>query len=342
MMEWDEMNILITGGTSCFGRMLSEIILRDLHPKKLIIFSHDELKQYGMQQKLREDCYPNIRYFIGDIRDRDRLYRAFDGVDVVIHTAVIKEEATVNYNPFEAVKTNILGAMNIVDAAIDRNVKKVVAISSSHSVNPVSLSTATTFCSDKIFIAANNYAGQKGTCFSVVRYGDFVESRSSLFSLLSNARENRVLSIPDPQMTRFWITMEQGVKFLLTCLEHMFGTETFVLKVPSVRIADLARVIAPGCETKTTGVLYGEELHEVLLSESEARRTLEYNEFYAILPFFIEKAKYVYVGSTSGFPCCEGFRYSSNTNTQWLSVEELRAIIRLMAKKVNQEANHAE
>ncbi|HTW92755.1 MAG TPA: UDP-N-acetylglucosamine 4,6-dehydratase (inverting) [bacterium] len=318
--------ILITGGTGSFGQKFTEIVLSRFKPRKLIIFSRDELKQFEMQGRFSEERYPSIRYFIGDVRDRQRLYRAFDGVDVVVHAAALKQVPAAEYNPSEAVKTNVLGAMNVLDAAIDCGVKKVIALSTDKAANPINLYGATKLCSDKLFVAANSYSGTHSTRFSVVRYGNVVGSRGSVVPYFLNRRATGVLPITDARMTRFWITLEQGVEFVLNSLERMTGGEIFVPKIPSMRITDLARAIAPECKTEVVGIRPGEKLHETMISEDDARHTVEHDDYYAILPVIHSWSAQEYIAENGGKPCPDGFCYSSDKNTQWLSVDELRTM----------------
>ena len=321
--------VLITGGTGSFGKKFTEIVLSRYELRKLIIFSRDELKQYEMRDRFGEDQYKCMRYFIGDVRDRERLYRAFDGVDIVIHAAALKQVPAAEYNPIEAVKTNVLGAANVIDAAIDRNVKKVIALSTDKAANPINLYGATKLCSDKLFISANNYAGYHGTRLSVVRYGNVFGSRGSVVPLFLKMRKTGVLPITDPRMTRFWITLQQGVKFVLACLDRMSGGEIFVPKIPSMKVVDLARAISAECETTVVGIRPGEKLHEVMVPEDDAHHTLEYDDYYAILPTFHDWDTQEYIQKNGGKPCPDGFRYSSDTNEAWLTVEQLREMIGL-------------
>jgi UDP-N-acetylglucosamine 4,6-dehydratase len=277
---FNDKNILITGGTGSFGKKATEIILKKYKPRKLIIFSRDELKQFEMSQIFPFSKYGCIRYFIGDVRDKERLNRAFQGVDYVIHAAALKQVPAAEYNPFEAVKTNIIGAQNIINVAIDQEVKRVIALSTDKAANPINLYGATKLCSDKLFIAGNAYVGREDTTFSVVRYGNVVGSRGSVIPFFLKHRENGYLPITDPRMTRFWITLEQGVEFVLWCLEHMCGGELFVPKIPSMNIMDLAKAIAPECETKTVGIRSGEKIHELMITRDDARKTLEFDKFY--------------------------------------------------------------
>jgi UDP-N-acetylglucosamine 4,6-dehydratase len=318
--------ILITGGTGSFGKKCTEIILKKYQPRKLIILSRDELKQFEMAQIFSEKKYPCIRYFIGDVRDKERLHRAFHGVDVIIHAAALKQVPAAEYNPFEAVKTNIIGAENIINVAIDQGVKKVIALSTDKAANPINLYGATKLCSDKLFIAGNSYVGHEATIFSVVRYGNVVGSRGSVIPFFMKQKDTGVLTITDPRMTRFWITLEQGVAFVLNCLKGMVGGELFVPKLPSMNIMDLAKAIAPECRTKVIGIRAGEKLHEVMIPKDEARNTLEFKSHYLIKPdfsFFGDRYK-----DKRGKLVPEEFEYNSGTNTWKLTEEELRKVIR--------------
>ena len=318
-------NILITGGTGSFGKKCTEIILRRYKPRRLIIFSRDELKQFEMAQEFPDSKYDCIRFFIGDVRDKERLYRAFNNVDIVIHAAALKQVPTAEYNPFEAVKTNILGAQNVINVAIDQGVKKVIALSTDKAANPINLYGATKLCSDKLFTAGNSYVGHDHSAFSVVRYGNVVGSRGSVIPFFLNCKNNGYLPITDPRMTRFWITLEQGVNFVLACLERMVGGELFVPKIPSMNIMDLAKAIAPECETKIIGIRPGEKLHELLITKDDARRTLEFKDHYVIQPeFHFWKRRYKV---NKGKPVPEDFEYNSGTNPWRLTVEEMRKIV---------------
>jgi UDP-N-acetylglucosamine 4,6-dehydratase len=266
-----------------------------------------------------------IRYFIGDVRDKERLYRAFQGVDFVIHTAALKQVPVAEYNPFEAVKTNILGAQNVINVAIDQKIKKVVALSTDKAANPINLYGATKLCADKLFIAGNAYVGREHTTFSVVRYGNVVGSRGSVIPFFLKHKKNGFLPITDTRMTRFWITLEQGVEFVLWCLEHMCGGELFVPKIPSMNIMDLAKAIAPECETKIVGIRPGEKLHELMITRDDARKTLEFDEFYVIEPdfkFWSRRCSWNGGGKVS-----DDFEYSSRTNPWRLTVDEMKAMI---------------
>jgi UDP-N-acetylglucosamine 4,6-dehydratase len=316
--------VLITGGTGSFGRKFTEIVLSRYTPRKLIIFSRDELKQHEMRQKYPDAGDSPIRYFIGDVRDKDRLYRAFSGVDVVIHAAALKQVPACEYNPFEAVQTNINGAKNIIDAAIDCGVRRVVALSTDKAVNPVNLYGATKLVAEKLFTQGNSYAGTGGTRFACVRYGNVVGSRGSVIPLFKEQRKTGTITITDKRMTRFWITLEQGVHFVIRCAEQMHGGEVFVPKIPSMHITDLANVVAPGCKIEITGIRPGEKLHEVLVHEDEARHTLEFDDMFIIQPLFPWWAQERW---PDGRMLPDGFRFGSDTNTRWLSDDELQQMI---------------
>lgn len=330
-MNWQDQVVLITGGTGSLGRKLTEVFLQKHPPKKLIILSRDELKQSEMRQAFPDDRYPCMRYFVGDVRDRDRLYRAFDSVDVVFHAAALKQVPTAEYNPLETIRTNVLGAANVIDAAIDCNVRSVVAISTDKAANPINLYGATKLCSDKLFVAGNNYVGPRRTRFAVVRYGNVVGSRGSVVPLYLSLRETGRLPITDERMTRFWITLDQAADFVLRCLRRMEGGEVFVPKIPSMRIVDLARAIGPACQLDLIGIRPGEKLHEVMIPEDEARNSLEFDDFYAILPVQLGVSPADYRRRHGGRTCPDGFCYSSDRNTHWLSVAELRSLVGLKA-----------
>lgn len=319
-------NILITGGTGSFGKKCTEIILKTYQPERLIIFSRDELKQFEMAQQFPDSKYPCIRYFIGDVRDKERMYRAFQNVDYVIHAAALKQVPTAEYNPFEAVKTNILGAQNVINVAIDQGVKKVIALSTDKAANPINLYGATKLCSDKLFIAGNSYVGRDSTIFSVVRYGNVAGSRGSVIPFFLKCRESGVLPITDPRMTRFWIILEQGVKFVLSCLETMVGGELFVPKQPSMNIMDLAKVIAPECSTEIVGIRPGEKLHEVIIPKDDARRTIEFDDHYVIQPDFVFWGKRFKNNGGKSLP--DDFEYNSGTNPWKLTSAEMMEIIK--------------
>lgn len=321
-----EKSILITGGTGSFGKKATEIILKRYKPKRLIIFSRDEFKQFEMAQQFPDSKYDCIRYFIGDVRDKERLYRAFHNVDYVIHAAALKQVPAAEYNPFEAVKTNILGSQNVINVAIDQGVKKVVALSTDKAANPINLYGATKLCSDKLFIAGNSYVGQDSTIFSVVRYGNVVGSRGSVIPFFLKQRETGVLQITDPRMTRFWITLEQGVDFVLGCLDRMVGGELFVPKIPSMNIMDLAKAIAPECKTEIVGIRPGEKLHEVMIPKDESYRTIEYENYYIMKPDFGFLNKSLISGNGKQVP--DNFEYNSETNSWKLSIAEMQEMIK--------------
>lgn len=319
--------ILITGGTGSFGKRCTEIILKEYRPEKVIIFSRDELKQFEMSQIFSEKEYPCLRYFLGDVRDIERLYRAFDGVDYVIHAAALKQVPAAERNPFEVIKTNVMGAQNVINAAIDKGVSKVISLSTDKASNPVNLYGATKLCSDKLFTSGNSYSGKHRTKFSVVRYGNVIGSRGSVIPFFKKTKESGVIPITDPRMTRFWITLEQGVDFVLRCLEIAEGGEIFIPKIPSMNIIDLAKAIAPDCRHEIIGIRPGEKLHEVMITEDDARHTLELDDFYVIEPEFNWWSGAQHK-SNGGKPVEEGFRYASDTNEKWLTVEELRELIK--------------
>jgi len=315
--------ILITGGTGSFGKEFIKTVFQYYKPRKLIVLSRDEQKQLEMRQLFPEDKYPSIRYFIGDVRDRDRLNRAFHGVDFVIHAAALKQVPACEYNPFEAVQTNIMGAKNVIDAAIDNKVKRVMAISTDKAVNPTNLYGATKLVTEKLFIQGNYYAAGQ-TVLSCVRYGNVVGSRGSVIPLFLEQRQTGVITVTDPRMTRFWITLKQVAEFVIHCLTQMQGGEVFVPKIPSMRLTDLAEAIAPGCEIVFNGIRPGEKIHEMLLSDDEIHRTLEFDDFFIVKPEFdFWREKHWENGRRLPLE----FRYTSDTNTQWLLIEELKQMI---------------
>lgn len=327
-MDLNGVDILITGGTGSFGKRFVRRVLDDYEPQRLIVYSRDELKQFEMRQELPLDRYRALRFFIGDVRDRARLYRALDGVDVVIHAAALKQVPTAEYNPLEAIKTNVLGAANLIDAAIDRNVGQVLALSSDKASNPINLYGATKLCADKLLVAGNAYTGRHKTRFSVVRYGNVVGSRGSVIPYFLVQRETGVLTITDPRMTRFLITLDQGVEFVLSCLERMLGGEIFVPKIPSVKVMDLARVIGPDCEHKVIGIRPGEKLHETLISVDDARVSLEFGDYFLIQPTHGFWSQKEFESAMDGGKKCEdGFRYTSDTNAEWLTDDEIRELV---------------
>ncbi|MCF7844247.1 MAG: UDP-N-acetylglucosamine 4,6-dehydratase (inverting) [Kiritimatiellales bacterium] len=317
MENLSNQSILITGGTGSFGKQFCRTVLDHHSPKKVIVFSRDELKQYEMQNEGFD--HPDIRFFIGDVRDRDRLSRAMAGVDIVIHAAALKHVPACEYNPHEAVKTNITGARNIVDTAIDAGVKKVIALSTDKAVSPSNLYGATKLVSEKIITQGNAYRGGIDTRFACVRYGNVVGSRGSVIPLFEKQRDTGTITITDERMTRFWITIDQGVDFVINCLDKMEGGEVFIPKIPSMKITELAEAIAPRCKKNLIGIRPGEKLHEVLLSEDESRHTLETENMYIIQPEISSWRETPW--PTPNLP--EDFKYASNTNIEWLTVEEL-------------------
>lgn len=323
---FDEKSILITGGTGSFGKKYVETILERYKPRRLIVFSRDELKQYEMQQEFDAPC---MRYFIGDVRDRDRLMQAMRGVDYVIHAAALKQVPAAEYNPMECVKTNVHGAENVIAAALENNVEKVIALSTDKAANPINLYGATKLASDKLFVAANNMAGGRRTAFSVVRYGNVVGSRGSVVPFFKKLIAEGASSLPitDERMTRFWITLQQGVNFVLKNFERMHGGEIFVPKIPSVRITDLAKAMAPDLEQTIVGIRPGEKLHEVMCPADDSHLTLEFDDHYVLRPTikFFSRSNDFTVNRLGerGHPVEQGFEYNSGTNPHFLSIEEI-------------------
>lgn len=325
---FNDKTILVTGGTGSFGRHFARALLTQYRPKKLIVYSRDELKQYEMQHEFPETA---MRFFIGDVRDAERLRVAMHGVDLVVHAAALKQVPAAEYNPMECIKTNIHGAENVIGAALDANIEKVVALSTDKAVNPINLYGATKLASDKLFVAANNIAGSRRTRFSIVRYGNVVGSRGSVVPLFRKllAEGAKSLPITDVRMTRFWITLDQGVDFVLSAFGRMQGGETFVPKIPSIRVVDLARSMAPGIEHRLIGMRPGEKLHEAMCPANDSRLTVEFPDHYVIEPSITYMAALDYTTNSlgqKGARVSEGFEYSSETNSHFLSVEELRAM----------------
>lgn len=319
---FDNKVVLVTGGTGSFGKRFVRKLLTQYSPKKVIIYSRDELKQHEMAKTFPESQYPAIRYFIGDVRDYQRLLRAFMGVDIVIHAAALKHVPAAEYNPFEFVKTNIVGAQNIIEAAIERSVKKVVALSTDKASNPINLYGATKLCSDKLFVAGNSYAGMEGTRFNVVRYGNVIGSRGSVIPFFMHQKSKGVLPITDERMTRFWITLDHGIDLVLKALEAPYGGGIFVPKIPSMKIVDLAKALAPECRIEVVGIRPGEKLHECMIGEDDAPNTFEYSNHYVIQPS-IHKWQEEQIRAGDGQRVQEGFKYSSDNNTQWITPSEL-------------------
>jgi len=315
----DNQPVLVTGGTGSYGRKFVEILTKEYRPKKLIIFSRDELKQSEMRAQFDDPC---LRYFIGDVRDAERLKRAFYGVDMVVHAAAMKQVLACEYNPFEAILTNVIGAKNVIDAAIDQGVRKVLSISTDKAVNPINLYGATKLCAEKMFIQGNAYAADHDTIMSCSRYGNVMGSRGSVVPLFKKQSERGVVTITDARMTRFWLTLDQGVRFVIRCLEIMKGGEVFIPKIPSVRVVDLAEAIAPGAKLDHIGALPGEKLHEALISADESRYAEAKEDMYVI---HRPRADQSAVHSGNRLP--DGFSYVSDDNPDWLSVEQLRTMV---------------
>jgi UDP-N-acetylglucosamine 4,6-dehydratase len=323
--------ILVTGGTGSFGHKFLPLTLKKYNPKKIIVFSRDEMKQWEMAKLFENDS--RVRFFIGDVRDRDRLYRALDGVDYVVHAAATKIVPTAEYNPFECIKTNVNGAMNLIDAAIDKGVKGVVALSTDKASSPINLYGATKLTSDKLFVAANAYSGEHGTKFSVVRYGNVMGSRGSVIPFFESIKHKGVLPITDERMSRFMITLEQGVELVWHAFEDMVGGEIYVKKIPSMMVVDLARALAPKCKLEVVGIRPGEKLHEQMIGEEDSHYTFEYEEHYKILPAInnwstsAERIK-------NGVKVQEGFTYRSDNNKEWMTAQELMSWVNLNIENI--------
>jgi len=322
--------ILITGATGSFGKKFVELIYtRFPGIERLVVYSRDELKQFEMAQHYPHQKYPSIRFFIGDVRDLDRLQRAMEDIDIVVHAAALKQVPTTEYNPFEAVKTNILGAQNVIDAALATGVKRVVALSTDKAAAPINLYGATKLCSDKLFIAANNVKGSRDIRFSVVRYGNVMGSRGSVIPFFLEKRRNGgVLPITDERMTRFNISLEEGVDLVLFAIENMWGGELFVPRIPSYRITDVAKAISPDAKHDIVGIRPGEKLHEEMITETDGLNTLEFDRYFVILPSTPQWDPGAYCKAFNGRRCQYGFKYTSGSNTQWLNVEQLRELVR--------------
>lgn len=323
MMNWQDKVILVTGGTGSFGKKFIQVMLDEFHPKKIIVFSRDELKQHEMQSSGYH--HPNLRFFIGDVRDRDRLRRAMNGVDIVVHAATLKQVPACEYNPMEAVKTNIMGTSNVVEAALDAGVKKVLAISTDKAVNPINLYGATKLAAEKLVIQSNAYAAGMATRYSCVRYGNVVGSRGSVVPFFLRQRQGGEVSVTDERMTRFWLSLEQGVRFVIGCIEQMEGGEVFVPKIPSMKVIDLAKAIAPAAKINVIGIRPGEKLHEVLISEDESRHTVEMEDMFVVQP--AEALWFGYSWQEKGKLLQDGFRYASDNNSDWLDIEGIRKYI---------------
>jgi len=323
-------SILITGGTGSFGKKFARTILsRYADIKRLVIYSRDELKQFEMSLDYPKSRFPQVRFFIGDVRDKERLCKALEGVDIVIHAAALKQVPTCEYNPFEAIKTNVLGAQNLIEACLAQEVKRVVALSTDKAAAPINLYGATKLCSDKLFVSANNFRGAREIKFSVVRYGNVMGSRGSVIPFFLEQGKSGTLSITDTRMTRFNITLEEGVEMVLFALSQMWGGEIFVPKIPSYQILDLAEAIAPGCRKKIIGIRPGEKLHEEMLTETDSLNSLEFEKFFIILPSTPLWDVDSYLKLHDGRRCALGFSYNSGKNTDWLTIEQLRQLIRI-------------
>lgn len=327
-MDFNDKSILVTGGTGSFGNAFVETVLARYKPKKLIIFSRDEQKQYEMSQRWNQDTSPMIRYFIGDVRDADRLEMAMRGIDIVVHAAALKHVPIAEYNPFECINTNVMGAQNVVKAAIQNDVRHVIALSTDKAANPVNLYGASKLAADKIFVAANNLSGHAQTRFALVRYGNVLGSRGSVVpffrKLIANGTDH--LPITDARMTRFWITLPQGVDFVLSCLSIMQGGEIFVPKIPSMKVTDLATVLAPGLEQRVIGIRPGEKLHEIMITKEDSGQTIELPDRFVVLPTFYYWAATApeYAGSK---PVTQGYEYASDTNDDWIDGTRLLALL---------------
>lgn len=322
-------SILITGGTGSFGKEFVKSVLAEYPDvRRVVVYSRDELKQFEMRQQFPEQDYPQIRFFIGDVRDGARLLRAMEGVDIVVHAAALKQVPACEYNPFEAIKTNVIGAQNVIEAAIAHNVCKVVALSTDKAAAPINLYGATKLCSDKLFVSANNYKGKRDIKFSVVRYGNVMGSRGSVIPFFMDRRDDGELPITDERMTRFNITLKEGVQLVMRALANMWGGEIFVPKLPSYRITDVAEAVAPSCRINNIGIRPGEKLHEEMITETDALNSLEFSSYYVILPstpiWDVER----YMTAFNGQPCTPGFSYCSGTNSQWLTAAEIRTLIK--------------
>ena len=327
-MDFTNKSILITGGTGSFGKAFVRTILsQSPHIKRLVIYSRDELKQFEMAQEFPKQKYDGIRYFIGDIRDKERFKRACEGIDIIIHAAALKQVPAAEYNPMEFIKTNIHGAETVIDAALDTGVKKVVALSTDKAAAPINLYGATKLVSDKLFIAANNMKGKRNISFSAVRYGNVLGSRGSVIPFFLKQKESGILPITHPEMTRFNITLQKGVDLVLHAIENSIGSELFVPKIPSYKITDVATAVAPECKQEIVGIRPGEKLHEEMITTSDSYHTIETNDYYIVLPPMDEKRKKEYMEHYHATKVEKGFTYNSKNNDQWLSVSDLRAMI---------------
>jgi len=331
-MDWTDKNVLVTGGTGSFGKKFVEVMINEYHPARLIVYSRDELKQHEM--RMAGFTHPNLRYFIGDVRDLPRLKRAFNGVDIVVHAAALKQVPACEYNPMEAIKTNILGSSNVVDAALDAGVGKVLALSTDKAVNPVNLYGATKLAAEKLMVQSNAYAGGMQTRFSCVRYGNVVGSRGSVVPIFIKQRETGEVTLTDERMTRFWISLDQGVLFVIRCIEEMHGGEVFVPKIPSMKMLDLADAIAPHAKVRIIGIRPGEKLHEVLISEDEARTTVELDDMYVVQPAAALWFGHFWEDIGKSLP--DGYHYASDNNSEWLTSQEIQKMVASIEEELEQ------
>jgi len=328
-LEICDQSLLITGGTGTFGKAFVRTVLENCPKiKRLVVFSRDELKQYEMAQEFPAEKYPALRFFIGDVRDKERLTRAFEGIDTVVHAAALKQVPAAEYNPFEFIKTNVLGAQNIIDASMDNQVRRVVALSTDKAAAPINLYGATKLCSDKLFIAANNFRGSRDLRFSVVRYGNVMGSRGSVIPFFLNKAQSGILPITDPNMTRFNITLEEGVEMVVWALEKGLGGEIFVPKIPSYRIGDVAKAIGPNCKHEIVGVRPGEKIHEAMITSSDSPNTLDLGEYYAILGSKHSSVRDTYIKNFNAKPVSHDFEYDSGSNEIFLTSDEIQNLIK--------------
>jgi len=329
MSKAEKKSILVTGGTGSFGKQFVKTVLQDPSVERLVVYSRDELKQFEMSQQFPASKFPQIRYFIGDVRDGDRFRRACEGIDIIIHAAALKQVPAAEYNPMECIKTNVLGAENVINAALDQNVKHVVALSTDKAAAPINLYGATKLCSDKLFVAANNMKGKRDVRFSVVRYGNVIGSRGSVIPFFLKKRREGVLPITHAEMTRFNISLEDGVNMVLYALENAWGGEVFVPRIPSYRITDVATAIAPNCKQEIIGIRPGEKLHEEMITETDSFSTLQLGKYFVICPATPLWDVDAYCKAFNGAPVEQGFTYNSGTNEDFLTVEAIREQIRL-------------
>lgn len=322
----DDKSVLVTGATGSFGKRFVKTVLEQHNPKRLVVFSRDELKQFEMQQVFKDS---RLRYVLGDVRDKERLYHALDGIDVVVHAAAMKQVPASEHNPMEAIRTNVIGAGNVISACIDQGVDRVIALSTDKAANPANLYGATKLCSDKLFVAANVLAESQRTRFSVVRYGNVIGSRGSVIPFFMQRRASGVLPITDPRMTRFWITLGQGIQFVINALDRMQGGEIFIPKIPSMNILDVAKAVAPDCRTEITGIRPGEKLHEVMITQDDAINTVGMVNHFVIQPAAEWWNRENYAKQTGAVQVPEGFQYSSDCNDQWLNANDLTEILKI-------------